>query len=269
MIRADHNVQLRLQTTIAQHLAASNILGRRQVLKAVHQKIGRKLPMATSSRHVHFSEEETVQGSFSTDLPATGAADYLRGLTPVAKDTFDGLSAQYRKDAFTIAGTSDVRLIARVRDELAQIAAQGGTEQDFERAVNKLTTDAGVEQLNAFTLDTAFTTAVQRAYSLGRYEQMTDAATQEVLPYWQYMTMGDDRVRPEHAVLDYFVARAVDPVWRKIYPPNGFNCRCLVIPLLPEEAREYKDADEPGMARLPMLAMLKVPQAGFGKVFAL
>jgi uncharacterized protein with gpF-like domain len=79
------------------------------------------------------------------------------------------------------------------------------------------------------------------------------------------MTVGDDRVRPEHAVLDGFTARMEDPVWRKIYPPNGFNCRCIRVALLADELPKDSDADEPGYSRLPLLAVLKVPQAGFTK----
>jgi uncharacterized protein with gpF-like domain len=80
--------------------------------------------------------------------------------------------------------------------------------------------------------------------------------------------VGDDRVRPEHAVLDQFTARADDPVWMKIYPPNGFNCRCSVVPVMEAEAlKADKEANEPGYARLPMLAQLLVPQPGFMKVF--
>jgi SPP1 gp7 family putative phage head morphogenesis protein len=267
LIHADHNVQLRLANTIAQHLAAANILGRRHVLHEVHQKTNRILPLATTSRKIYTFADDTLRGGFSTNVPPTGAVDYLRGLTPVTRDTFDGLTAQYRKDAFTIAGTSDVRLIAAIRDEMAKVTADGGTKQDFEKAANKLTSDAGVEQLNIFTLDTAFDTAIHNAYSLGRYEQMTDDAVKEVLPYWQYMTVGDLRVRPEHACLDYFVARADDPVWMKIYPPNGYNCRCIVICLLLSEAMLIPGYDEPGYARLPLLAMEKVPQTGFGKPF--
>jgi SPP1 gp7 family putative phage head morphogenesis protein len=260
-------VQAHIGDLLARNMAAANILGRRHVQQMVFQKTGIKAPLATSSRKMTNFAEDDLQGGFSTDLPNTGAVDFLRGLTPVTRNTFDGLSTQYKKDAFTIAGTSDVRLIAAIRDELAKVADDGGTQEDFEKAVNRLTSDAGIEQLNAFTLDTAFETAIHNAYSLGRYEQMRDPVVMDVLPYWQYMTVGDLRVRPEHAVLDFFVARATDPVWMKIYPPNGFNCRCIVIALLPEEAAEYEDADEPGMLRLPALAMAMVPQPGFGKVF--
>jgi SPP1 gp7 family putative phage head morphogenesis protein len=110
-----------------------------------------------------------------------------------------------------------------------------------------------------------FTTNMQKAYSLGRYEQMKQPETMDALPFWQYMTVGDDRVRPEHAVIDGFTARAIDPVWNKIYPPNGFNCRCIVIALLASEAPEGSSDD--GRMRLPLLALEKVPQPGFTKVF--
>lgn len=268
----DNAVQHRLGELLARHMAAANLLGRTQIVGDVKRKAGIDVPIATSSRYrhhhkpAHFAEDDgDLTAGFSLNLPADDAAGYLRDLTPVTKDTFDGLSSQYRRDAFTVAGVTDQRLIAKIRDQLADVLAKGGTRADFEAAVAKLTTDAGVEQIAAFTLDTVFTTNMQKAYSLGRYEQMREPETMKALPFWQYLTVGDDRVRPEHAVLDYFTAHAIDPVWNKIYPPNGFNCRCIVIALLASEAPE--GASESGLLRLPLLAQLKVPQPGFTKVF--
>ena len=253
---------------LARHLAAANLLGRVQIVKHAHRKAGRIIPITAVSRLRQFDEsDDTLYGSFSTDLPNDDAAQYIADLTPVTKEIFEGLTAQYKGDAFTLAGAADLRLIQKIQEALADIAKKGGTSQDFELAVKEITDDAGVAELNAFTLDTAFNTAMQKAYSLGRYEQMSDPAMIDVLPVWQYWTVGDDRVRPEHAVLDGFTARAEDPVWMKIYPPNGFNCRCSVVPILASEAP--KDASEPGYARLPLLAQLKVPQPGFGKVFSI
>lgn len=277
------NITHQLSSLIARHLAAANLLGRTQIVREVARKTGIAVPLATSSRkpmHLRFAESDDdadldlgaaavdARVGFNFNLPGTEQAEYIRNLTPVTRATFDGLSAQYQRDAFTIAGVSDVRLIQRIRDELAQVAQEGGTQQEFDRAVAKLTTEAGVQQINAFTLDTVFQTNMHKAYALGRYEQLTHPAVVEALPFWQYFTVGDDRVRPEHAVLDGFVARADDPVWNKIYPPNGFNCRCIVIALTREQALAIdKDAEEAGMLRLPALAMVDVPQPGFGKVF--
>ena len=43
----------------------------------------------------------------------------------------------------------------------------------------------------------------------------------------------------------------------------------VVTPALPSWEAALEAAKTPGMARLPLLARLKVPQPGFGKVFAL
>ena len=48
--------------------------------------------------------------------------------------------------------------------------------------------------------------------------------------YLEYRTVGDDRVRPEHAVLDKLIAASTDPIWNRIYPPNAWRCRCTVVP---------------------------------------
>lgn len=48
--------------------------------------------------------------------------------------------------------------------------------------------------------------------------------------YLQYSTVGDKNVRPSHAVLDKYTAPKSDSFWKNNYPPNGWNCRCTVIP---------------------------------------
>lgn len=45
----------------------------------------------------------------------------------------------------------------------------------------------------------------------------------------QYQTVGDNRVREEHQLLNGLVAPVDDPIWDTIYPPNGWQCRCEVI----------------------------------------
>jgi SPP1 gp7 family putative phage head morphogenesis protein len=263
----DANIQHQLGNLLARHLAAANLLGRAQVVREVHRRTGKRIAVSTNAHlRAHFDDSGDAAIGFSFNVPNDDAANYIAGLTSVTRQTFDGLTATYQSQAFTLAGVADVRLIEKIKDALADTMKAGGSKDDFEAAVKKLTDDAGVEELNAFTLDTAFNTTMQKAYSLGRFEQMQSPATRAVLPYWQYWTVGDDRVRPEHRVLQGFTARADDPVWRKIYPPNGFNCRCSVVPILDDEAPD--DADDPGMERLPLLAKLLVPQAGFGKVFA-
>jgi hypothetical protein len=113
-----------------------------------------------------------------------------------------------------------------------------------------------------FALDESFPQGptTREEYAALRYEQMTDPDVMDALPFWQYLTVGDDRVRPSHAILDRFTALATDPVWKRIYPPRGRACRCIVIPLLASD-----DAREDGVTRLRILREEFRPNGPRGK----
>ncbi len=261
--------QVQIGDLLAQNLAAFNLLGRLSILQHAEGRVAQPLRLATHSSLQQFAasvDDATMRVDFT--LPSIGAIDYLRNLTPVTRTVFDELTRQYRNDAITVAGVNDQRIIAKVQAELGAVLESGGTSADFRAAVNTITDAAGIDRIAAFELDTVFTTNVQKAYGAGRYEQMTEESTQDALPFWQYWTVGDDRVRMEHAAIDQFIAQAIDPVWQKIYPPCGFNCRCSVVPLLRDEALDMDPkAMDDGYMRLPLLAKMKVPQPGFKNIF--
>jgi SPP1 gp7 family putative phage head morphogenesis protein len=195
-------------------------------------------------------------------VPFTRAVDRIRNLTGMTKLAFAGLQQRYRQQAFTVSGLGDVSLIENIKSAIADAVAKGNTASDFNKAVDQLTAKAGVEDLTAFQTSTVFQTNVQRAYANGHFEQMRDPAVAIALPYWKYMTAGDNRVRPNHAALDGFVAHNEDTIWNRIYPPNGFNCRCTVVLILADEAPD--EADIPGAQRITAL----VPDQGFSKLGA-
>jgi SPP1 gp7 family putative phage head morphogenesis protein len=250
--------QSSLADVLARYLAASDLLGRLHAMQTMKAKTGTQPKLNTLSAAGTFDDAGTTVIGFES-VPFTRAVDRLRNLTGMTRAAFDGLAQRYRMQAFTVSGLSDVALIDKVRDAVGNAAEQGDTAADFTKAVNQLTTEAGVQSLADFQLTTVFQTNVQRAYANGHFEQMRDPAVAAALPYWKYMTAGDNRVRPNHAALDGFVAQNTDPIWRRIYPPNGFNCRCTVVPILADEAPA--EADIPGAARV----VADVPDPGFAK----
>jgi SPP1 gp7 family putative phage head morphogenesis protein len=48
--------------------------------------------------------------------------------------------------------------------------------------------------------------------------------------YLQFSTVGDDRVRPEHKLFDKFTALKTDAIWKRLYTPLDWGCRCTIIP---------------------------------------
>lgn len=243
--------QTQMSELMAQYLAAFDLLGRLHVMQLAKGATGKE-PALSSPALTAFTD---VMGF--ENVPFESAIERLRNLTPTTKAAFDALVERYRMTAFTLAGVSDVRAIERIQQALIETLAQGGTEADFEKAVSEILSDAQLEQLTREQINTVFQTNVNRAYANGRLEQLKDPSVAAALPYWKYVTVGDDRVRPNHAAMDGFVARNDDPVWRRWYPPAGFNCRCSVVPLLADEAPE--DADVPGLERITVQ-----PDQGFG-----
>lgn len=89
-------------------------------------------------------------------------------------------------------------------------------------------------KFNETWLRTEYDTAYNTAESSATYFRLK--AQTDIFPYWQYITMDDGKVREEHYKLHGLVLLATDRLWDKIWPPNGWNCRCRVKPILKSEA---------------------------------
>lgn len=94
-------------------------------------------------------------------------------------------------------------------------------------------------------LQTNLQTAVNSAYHASQWQRLQEL--KDVYSAYQYKTREDDRVREEHAVLDNLVADANDPIWDKIWPPNGWNCRCYINPLSDDEMTNISEDDRLGL----------------------
>ena len=78
-------------------------------------------------------------------------------------------------------------------------------------------------------LEAHFRTNMQMAYHAGKWNAAMDPATK--VWGWEYVTMRDDLVRPAHRDLDGTTLPKEHPTWATIYPPNGWNCRCIAVEL--------------------------------------
>lgn len=89
---------------------------------------------------------------------------------------------------------------------------------------------------------TEYHTAVNCAEQASTYRRLKGMV--DIFPFWEYTTAGDDTVRPEHAELDGVILKHDDPQWDEIYPPNGWNCRCYVVPRMEGEQGNIEEAQE-------------------------
>jgi SPP1 gp7 family putative phage head morphogenesis protein len=169
----------------------------------------------------------------------------FRHRLPIDQRTFNRLVGEARRKYFTVAGIEEANLLKIVQEALIEAIETGGTVDTFAQAVRergvKYTGRAyGQALAGQDLLDThvrlIFRTNVLSAYNDGRRAIFDDPEAREQIPFYLYSAIDDDRVRPSHAAMDGRIYRRDDPIWITWWPPNGYNCRCEVIPVTAEEA---------------------------------
>lgn len=115
---------------------------------------------------------------------------------------------------------SAAKTLAEVQ-ELNRILRSSGSYAEFRQKAEKV-----AKAFNDTWQRTEYDTAVLTAESTVNYRRLRNE--QDVFPYWEYLTVGDGKVREEHQKLHGVILPAKDKRWNKIYPPNGWNCRCRV-----------------------------------------
>ncbi|MDD2984711.1 MAG: DUF935 family protein, partial [Crocinitomicaceae bacterium] len=86
---------------------------------------------------------------------------------------------------------------------------------------------ADLEKFNERHLRTEWNLSV----AIGQNSAAYIRAMSEVndFPYVQYITAGDNNVRSEHQILNGKIFNLRDEESRRLWPPNGFGCRCEMI----------------------------------------
>jgi len=150
---------------------------------------------------------------------------------------------------------------ADLRKAVDDIVAQGMHVQDGVKRLGQAFEASGITPVNSFQLEAITRTQVQLAYSAGIWQADQHEAFKDLIWGYKYVTVGDDRVRPNHAALDGLLMKRDSPTLENYWPPNGWACRCDVI-ALDHEPEGYEPPD---------LMALPLPDPGFdynpGRVF--
>ena len=156
--------------------------------------------------------------------------------------------------AFTVAKAASLDILETIRNALDKALAEGRTEAQFIKELQPLLEKAGwwgkktvvssdggeeiVQLGSSRRLQTIFRVNMCTSQNVARYRQQKENVDSR--PYWKYVAVMDDRTRHSHAAMDNKVFRHDDPIWDTHYPPNGFNCRCMVAALTAEDLKEQK-----------------------------
>ncbi len=150
-------------------------------------------------------------------------------------ENIDLLQEQWDTNALRMLNDVAPQIETTLRTTMNAITREGlGTTQGtavLRDAFNSL----GISPQKPAQIETIFRTQTAIAYNGGRWEEAQAPEIQEIIWGYEYATVDDNRVRPEHAAVDGTILPKDDTWWLTWWPPNGWNCRCQVLPVFEQQ----------------------------------
>lgn len=157
------------------------------------------------------------------------------------------LQEQYNSTALMVWNGASDNIESELRKTLEDLVLKGAHVKEGIRTLGEKFQELGLSPQKDYKLEAIFRTQTQLAFGAGKWQAEQDSDIQEILWGYKYVSVGDDRVRPEHAALEGVTLPKDNPFWQRFYPPNGWNCRCYAIPVFEErEIVNPPDADANG-----------------------
>ena len=169
-------------------------------------------------------------------------AEVVRRRALARAETVRAMAGTLKQRAVAVAGVEDAKVLEAVREACAKVP-EG---KDWREARKEVAEAVGDKSATRRRAELVLRTNCETARAQARWREMKRDA--DVMPYLMYQTMQDENVRPSHKALDGMIFRADDDFWRRHYPPWDWGCRCTVVQMDAETAREMCDGGEGRMA---------------------
>lgn len=143
--------------------------------------------------------------------------------------------------AFTVAKVAKLDILAALGGSLDSALKEGQSFEQWRDGIvpalqregwwglvqdEDLTGTADPVFVGERRLRTIFTTNMRVSRAAGQWARIQ--ALKTARPWLRYSAVMDSRTRPLHRRWHGLIRPVDDPVWRTIFPPNGWNCRCVV-----------------------------------------
>jgi len=174
---------------------------------------------ARQSLALRLSAQSTATRLLAERLAMPSAA--LRSLA----EKFDAAAVRVLRDVTNAVESKVEAALLRATEQGLHVEGGVGELREAFRA-------AGLVPRNSFTLEAIYRTQTQQAYSAAQWQETHDL---DELWGYRYSTVGDNRVRESHAAMEGVTLPKDHPAWDEWVPPNGWACRCTLIPLFQEE----------------------------------
>lgn len=167
--------------------------------------------------------------------------NFFRRKLNLPSETWRDIQRSAHDRAFMVAGVMKADLLADLRKAVDQ-SVQGGSIGEFRKQFDEIVakhgwtgwTGEGSAAGEAWRTKVIYQTNVATSYAAGRRAQLLDPDLLARRPYWRYVhSDGVSHPRPQHKQWGdmRLTLRHDDPFWETHYPPNGWGCKCRVVPV--------------------------------------
>ena len=205
------------------------------------------MPLKLSPTQTAFN----ARGDGKFNNPFDEQVKFLRDKLNLPTAHYDDILKEAHDRAFVVAGAAKADLLNDLHNAVNKAAQEGKSIDWFKKEFESIVQKNGWEGWTGgdtlpgrdWRARVIYNTNLRASYAAGRYAQMKDPDLLKSRPYWKYVH--DDAVlhpRPYHLKWDGTVLRHDDPWWNTHYAPQGYGCRCSIIPV---RAKEYKGDQAP------------------------
>ena len=189
--------------------------------------------------------------------------DFIDAHAAVLDSTFDkvkmsdGMRLSLQKSDWIFSG---MKTFHELHEAFPSLLDEHGERKPFERFYSDVRKVDETYNRNYLRAEYNFATAsAEMAAKWEQYERDGDRY------YLQYRTVGDSHVREEHAAINGTTLPVSHPFWDTHYPPNGWNCRCLVVQV--RKSSHEQTSEEELSKRTKALAEQQAKSKGKSEMF--
>ena len=212
-----------LADLIQKTMILADLHGRRRVLLE-RDFVARRLARRFDNVHDRIGGAIPDRTPIVPSVPFEEAIDDLMTREPRLASSAGEVSRLYSTEkVFAMARSASMKLTERVQKAVTDLLSGKESSGLTENAILDLAKEYSHEWTRSYAA-TVYRTNANTAYTLGRFEQAKDPDVAEVIPAFEFVSMDDERTRPNHHAANGLIAATNDVIWHSLKPPIGYQC---------------------------------------------
>lgn len=164
-------------------------------------------------------------GDVPAVLPESAIEDLIARVPELQSSAEEVRKAYGERHAFAAAYSPSLEVAGRVQKAIRHGLETGETVGSIIDRVE------GIGKWTRAYADTVVQTNATGAYAAGRLKEAEKMQALGLIAALEFKSVLHPTTRPNHAAAHNVIASVDDPIWERLSPPLGYQCRCALFPI--------------------------------------